>query len=62
MRYLICVRRLVPDLRGNLVPYAHLAAVLRENDVRTLYTADGGFRRFPFLGVRNPVAAPSDTR
>lgn len=41
--------------RGNLVPDAHLATLLLQHDVRTLYTNDGDFRRFPFLDVRNPL-------
>ena len=63
-RFLDVYREVTDDtpFRGNLVPDAHLAAVLRENDVRTLYTADGDFRRFAFLDVRNPVAAPPDAR
>lgn len=63
-RFLDVYREVTGDapVRGNLVPDAHLAAVLRENDVRTLYTADGDFRRFPFLDVRNPVAVPPDAR
>jgi len=40
--------------RGNLVPDAHLAALLRQHGVRTLYTNDADFRRFAFLDVRNP--------
>ena len=40
--------------RGNLVPDAHLAALLRQHGVSTLYTADADFRRFDFLDVRNP--------
>jgi toxin-antitoxin system PIN domain toxin len=38
-------------VRGNLVPDAHLAALLRQHGVRTLYTAEAGFRRFRFLDV-----------
>jgi uncharacterized protein len=41
-------------VRGNLVPDAHLAALLRQHGVRRLYTADTDFRRFPFLEVRDP--------
>jgi toxin-antitoxin system PIN domain toxin len=41
-------------VRGNLVPDAHLAALLRQHGVRTLYTADADFRRFRFLDVRDP--------
>ena len=40
--------------RGNLVPDAHLAALLRLHGVTTLYTNDRGFRRFDFLTVRDP--------
>jgi uncharacterized protein len=40
--------------RGNLVPDAHLAALLRLHGVTTLYTNDKGFRRFDFLNVRDP--------
>lgn len=43
-------------LRGNLVPDAHLAAVLRQHDVRVLYSRDADFRRFDFLEVRDPLA------
>lgn len=43
-------------MRGNLVPDAHLAAILRQHGVRTLYTRDRGFRRFAFLDVRDPFA------
>jgi len=39
---------------GNLVPDAHLAAILLANGVQTLYTDDADFRRFEFLDVRNP--------
>ena len=42
--------------RGNLVPDAHLAAVLRQNGVATLYTHDRDFRKFAFLEVRDPLA------
>lgn len=44
------------SVRGNLVPDAHLAAVLRQHQVRTLYTADADFKKFDFLDVRNPFA------
>lgn len=40
--------------RGNAVPDTHLAALMRENGVRILYTRDRGFRRFDFLDVRDP--------
>jgi uncharacterized protein len=43
------------SLRGKLVPDAHLAAILLQHDVRTLFTNDSDFRRFSFLDVRNPL-------
>jgi len=41
-------------VRGNLVPDAHLAALLRQHGVSTLYTADRDFRKFDFLEVADP--------
>jgi predicted nucleic acid-binding protein len=38
------------------VPDAHLAALLRQHGVGTLYTNDRDFRRFDFLRVINPFA------
>ena len=40
--------------RGNLVPDAHLAALLLQHGIRTIYTNDNDFRRFPFLKVESP--------
>jgi hypothetical protein len=42
--------------RGNLVPDAHLAAILQRNGVTTLYTHDRDFRKFRFLDVQDPLA------
>jgi toxin-antitoxin system PIN domain toxin len=44
-------------VRGNLVPDAHVASLLQQHGVRTLYTRDADFRKFPFLDVRDPFAA-----
>lgn len=44
-------------VRGKLVPDAHLVALLRQHGVRTLYTRDGDFKKFPFVEVRDPFAA-----
>ncbi|HXF46754.1 MAG TPA: TA system VapC family ribonuclease toxin [Burkholderiaceae bacterium] len=41
--------------RVNLVPDSHLAAVLREHGVGTLYTNDRDFRKYSFLDVRDPL-------
>lgn len=43
-------------VRGNLVPDAHLSALLKQHGVRTLYTRDGDFRKFAFLDIRDPFA------
>lgn len=40
--------------RGNLVPDAHIATILRQHDIRVFYTGDRDFRRFEFLDVRDP--------
>ncbi len=41
--------------RGNLVPDAHIATVLRQHGVRRIYTVDTDFRKFAFLEVVNPL-------
>ena len=41
---------------GNLVPDAHLVALMLENDVRTIWTRDRDYRRFPRIEVRDPFA------
>ncbi len=42
-------------VRGNLVPDAHLATVLRLHGVDKLYTTDSDFRKFKFIKVINPL-------
>lgn len=46
-------------LRGNAVPDAYLAALLRQHGVSTLYTNDADFRRFDFLRIINPFDPPA---
>jgi toxin-antitoxin system PIN domain toxin len=41
-------------VRGNLVPDAHIATILFQHGVRTLYTNDRDFLKFQSLDVRNP--------
>jgi toxin-antitoxin system PIN domain toxin len=50
-------REVTRDLpaRGNLVTDAHLAALLSQHGVITLYTHDRDFRKFDFLDVRDPL-------
>jgi uncharacterized protein len=44
-------------VRANLVPDAHLAAILKQHGIRTLYTHDRDFLKFPFLRVIDPLTA-----
>ena len=46
-------------LRGNLVPDAHLATILFQHGIRTLYSNDRDFRKFSTLEVRDPLAETS---
>lgn len=41
-------------VRGNLVPDAHLAALLLQHGVTTLYTDNKEFLKFDFLRIRHP--------
>jgi uncharacterized protein len=52
------LREVVDDARpsGNLVPDAHVVALMLENDVRTIWTRDRDYRRFPRIEVRDPFA------
>jgi len=56
--FLDAYRRVTGDMavRGNLVPDAHLAAILFQHGVRTLYTNDRDFRKFASLDVRDPFS------
>ena len=40
--------------RGKLVPDVYLASLLKQREVRTLYTYDKDFRAFDFLKVVEP--------
>lgn len=40
---------------GNLVPDAHLAAILKQHNVTQIYTHDRRFRDFGFLTVIDPL-------
>jgi toxin-antitoxin system PIN domain toxin len=42
--------------RGNDVPDAQLAALMRQHGVRVIYTRDRSFRRFDEIEVRDPLA------
>lgn len=42
---------------GNLVPDAHIVALMRTHGTRTIWTADRDFRRFDGITVRDPMDA-----
>lgn len=42
-------------VRGNLVPDAHLVAVLRQHGVKTIYTREKDFRKFGGLKAIDPL-------
>jgi uncharacterized protein len=44
------------QLRGNDVPDAHLATLMRQHGVRIIYSRDRGFRRFNGIDARDPFA------
>jgi len=48
------ITRAVP-VRGNLVPDAHLVALLKQYEVNTLYSNDMDFQKFAWLTVKNPL-------
>ena len=50
------------DARGNLVPDAHLVALMVENGVRTIWTRDRDYRRFPGIDARDPFDAATPRR
>jgi uncharacterized protein len=43
-------------VRGNLVPDAHVAAILFQHGVGTMYSNDRDFRKFPSLDIRDPFS------
>jgi len=46
----------MPDVAGNLVFDAHIAILMREHGIKTIYTRDTDFNRFPFLDVVDPIS------
>lgn len=43
-------------IRGNLVTDSHIAALMRQHGVGTIWTADKDFRRFPDITAQDPYA------
>jgi toxin-antitoxin system PIN domain toxin len=44
------------DTRGNHVPDAHIAALMRRHGVAVIYTRDRDFRRYEGIEARDPFA------
>ena len=44
------------DTRGNHIPDAHLAALMRQHGVAVIYTRDRDFRRYDGIEARDPFA------
>jgi toxin-antitoxin system PIN domain toxin len=45
----------LPGMSGNLVFDAHTAILMREHGIKTIYTRDTDFNRFPFVDVVDPL-------
>lgn len=45
----------LPSISGNLIFDAHTAILMKEHGVKTIYTHDTDFHRFPFLTVVDPL-------
>jgi len=43
-------------VRGNLVPDAHVVALMRQHGVSTIWSHDRDFLKFPGISVRDPFA------
>lgn len=44
------------QIRGNDIPDAHLATIMRQYGVEMIYTRDRDFRRYEGIAVRDPIA------
>jgi toxin-antitoxin system PIN domain toxin len=43
-------------IRGNLVPDAHVVALMRQHEVSTIWSHDRDFLKFPGISVQDPFA------
>ena len=51
----------IAGIGGNLVFDVHTAILMREHGLRTIYTSDADFNRFPFLDVVDPLTGRGRT-
>ncbi len=58
-----CFRTVAADVRprGNLVPDAHLVALMREHGVSTIWSRDRDFRKFRGITVKDPFSEEHST-
>lgn len=47
-------------IRGNLVTDAHIATLMRQHGVTSIWTADRDFRRFPDITPKDPYRSDDD--
>lgn len=52
----------LPAASGNLFHDLHTAALMREHGIKTIYTRDTDFHRFPGIEVIDPLSAVADGR
>lgn len=52
----------VAGLQGNALHDAHIAILMREHGIRTIYTRDTSFHRFPFIEVVDPLSGVHERR
>jgi predicted nucleic acid-binding protein len=48
-------------IRGDLVTDSHIAALMSQHGVATIFTADRDFRRFPGISARDPYSEATDS-
>ena len=51
-------RRSSGHARGNDTAEAHLAGLMRQHGVSTIYSRNRGYRRYPGIKVHDPISHP----
>lgn len=55
LEFVADIFRQLPSTKANFVHDCHYAALLKENGISTIITADMDFKKFDFLKVINPI-------